>query len=49
LNDPTFIDATLHTLWRGAGALPFGERIVTVRALIERLLTPESRWSTNQP
>jgi nitronate monooxygenase len=26
--------------FRGAGALPFGERIATVRALIERLLTP---------
>jgi nitronate monooxygenase len=26
--------------FRGAGALPFGDRIATVRALIERLLTP---------
>jgi nitronate monooxygenase len=26
--------------FRGTGALPFGERIATVRALIERLLTP---------
>jgi nitronate monooxygenase len=26
--------------FRGAGALPFGERIVPVRSLIERLLTP---------
>lgn len=26
--------------FRGAGALPFGERIATVRSLIERLLTP---------
>ena len=26
--------------FRGAGALPFGNRIATVRALIERLLTP---------
>jgi len=26
--------------FRGAGALPFGEHIATVRALIERLLTP---------
>jgi nitronate monooxygenase len=26
--------------FRGAGALPFGERIATVRALLERLLTP---------
>jgi nitronate monooxygenase len=26
--------------FRGAGALPFGHRIATVRALIERLLTP---------
>jgi nitronate monooxygenase len=26
--------------FRGAGALPFGERIATVRTLIERLLTP---------
>ncbi len=26
--------------FRGAGALPFGERIASVRALMERLLTP---------
>jgi nitronate monooxygenase len=26
--------------FRGAGPLPFGDRIATVRALIERLLTP---------
>ncbi len=26
--------------FRGAGALPFGKRIATVRALIEHLLTP---------
>jgi nitronate monooxygenase len=26
--------------FRGVGALPFGSRIVTVRELVERLLTP---------
>jgi nitronate monooxygenase len=26
--------------FRGAGASPFGDRIATVRVLIERLLTP---------
>ena len=33
-------DVDKGLFFRGAGALPFGERIATVRALIERLLTP---------
>jgi len=33
-------DVKKGLFFRGVGALPFGERIVTVRALMERLLTP---------
>ena len=33
-------DVDKGLFFRGAGALPFGDRIATVRALIERLLTP---------
>jgi nitronate monooxygenase len=33
-------DVTKGLFFRGAGALPFGTRIATVRQLIERLLTP---------
>jgi nitronate monooxygenase len=33
-------DVDKGLFFRGAGALPFGERIATVRALVERLLTP---------
>jgi nitronate monooxygenase len=33
-------DVNAGLFFRGAGALPFGHQIVTVRALLERLLTP---------
>jgi nitronate monooxygenase len=33
-------DVSKGLFFRGAGALPFGQRIVPVRQLIERLLTP---------
>lgn len=39
-------DVDKGLFFRGAGALPFGERIVTVRALIERLLTPDANLGT---
>jgi nitronate monooxygenase len=41
-------DVDKGLFFRGVGALPFGERIVSVRALIERLLTPGVRLGTSQ-
>ena len=35
-------DVAKGLFFRGVGALPFGDRIVTVRALLQRLLTPQS-------
>jgi nitronate monooxygenase len=41
-------DVDKGLFFRGVGSLPFGERIVSVRALIERLLTPGVRLGTHQ-